>query len=62
MIYDLKKMYLYIYTIFDLFCENGFHRAISHQRRSVRCNEMSVSSKTFQRLYVYQGFGNVTPL
>jgi len=27
----------YIYTIFDLICDNGFLRGISHWRRSLRC-------------------------
>jgi len=29
--------HIYIYTIVDLLCKNGFLRAISYQRRSLRC-------------------------
>lgn len=39
-----------IYNIVDLFWENRFLKAISHQRQSLRCDEKSTSSKTITML------------
>ena len=39
-------IYIYIYTIINLFCENGFLREISHRIRDAM---KSILSKTCQR-------------
>lgn len=52
---EILSHIIYLHTILDLFCDNGFLRAISHRRQDVRYNEKSISSITYQPLYAYQG-------
>ena len=50
-LFAFKEYKTNIYTIVDLFCKNGFLRALLHRR----CDEKSISSKTYKQYYVYQG-------
>lgn len=44
------RLNIYIYTIVDLFCENGFMKAIHivHWKQNLRCNEKSTLSWIYQ--------------
>ena len=53
----LSSRFIYIYTMVDLYCENGFLRTILHQRWSLR---FEISSKTYQQGYVNFHFFMVT--
>jgi hypothetical protein len=52
------NIYFHWFILWEWISQEQYH--IKGEVWDVKSNEKSISSKTYQQKYVYQGFGNVT--